>query len=190
MNYQQLKSLIESKGYKWFDNNKPYNLNIIGIRENYIVNDLFKDKIYVAYKDNYMIERVLIMEATTIAGKHWFLNLFNPKGTAIIIPNQYHGVYKLGLHHGQEALVQVGTFAIWRDKNKNLVADKMYKETAINTALNIHRAGKGIVSKIVNQWSAGCQVVADSEKMDKFILLVKKSIELYGNSFTYTLLDK
>ena len=39
-------------------------------------------------------------------------------------------------------------------------------------------------------YSAGCQVFADPKDFAKFIELCKKQSTLYGNSFTYTLLDE
>ena len=56
--------------------------------------------------------------------------------------------------------------------------------------INIHRSAKKGESTNVNKWSAGCQVFKNSLDYDIFICICEKSAEIYGNSFTYTLLEK
>ena len=41
----------------------------------------------------------------------------------------------------------------------------------------------------MNNWSAGCQVFKKSSDFDEFMKLVDKQKKLYGNNFTYTLID-
>ena len=54
--------------------------------------------------------------------------------------------------------------------------------------INIHKAGKD--SKDVDQWSAGCQVFQKSDDFNEFMGLARKHKNLYGNKFTYTLIDE
>jgi hypothetical protein len=191
MTYQELKKAIELKGYKWFDGNKPFNLNIIGVRTSYEVTDTFKDKLYIAYKDSKMVEQVMELDCTTIAGKYYFKNLFNPRGTAIVIPDQYLGAFTLGLHRGLPALVQVKALRFWRDKNKDYFINKDVFEQGVDNNLNIHRASNKTISKVVHNWSAGCTVCNDPRKFDRFIELCQSAIRVFlTNSFTYTLIEK
>jgi len=46
------KKAISNKGYAWFDSNKDYNLNIIGVRDNSRENlNEFGDYLYCIYRD-------------------------------------------------------------------------------------------------------------------------------------------
>jgi len=115
----------------------------------------------------------------------------NVSGTAILVPGQYRGVYKIGKHRGQyEALVQLGgRVKVYRDRNKDEVLD-MNPDTADEGyfGINIHKAGTQ--STEVNKWSAGCQVFANEYDFRQFMNLVKRSAELWGETFTYTLVDE
>ena len=53
---EQIKGVLTSKGYKWFDdhNNKGYDVNIVGIRNSTTdgkVTNHFDDTITISYKD-------------------------------------------------------------------------------------------------------------------------------------------
>ena len=47
----------------------------------------------------------------------------------------------------------------------------------------------GIVN-YVNKFSAGCQVVKEPGDFREFILLCEKSLEFFGDGFSYTLLEE
>jgi len=57
--------------------------------------------------------------------------------------------------------------------------------------INIHRATAktGGKSTRVDRWSAGCQVIASNEDFAVFMKICRKARDLWGNSFTYTLLE-
>ena len=57
--------------------------------------------------------------------------------------------------------------------------------------INIHRATsrEGGKSVQIDKWSAGCQVIAANADFKLFMELVNKAAKLYGNSFTYTLVE-
>jgi hypothetical protein len=76
-----------------------------------------------------------------------------------------------------------------RDYDRNAVLDfnNGREETGL-FGINIHKAGKD--SKDVNTWSAGCQVFQKSDDFETFMNLARKHRELYGNKFTYTLIDE
>ena len=87
-------------------------------------------------------------------------------------------------------------FGIW-DLNKFLGVISLFstptfdfgqKEVTGKFGINIHKAGEN--SNEVNNWSAGCQVFKKSKDFAEFMELVKKQKNLYGNTFTYTLIDK
>ena len=76
-----------------------------------------------------------------------------------------------------------------RDYDRNAILDfnNGREETGL-FGINIHKAGKD--SSEVDQWSAGCQVFSKSADFNEFIDLAKKQKDIYGNKFTYTLIDE
>jgi hypothetical protein len=55
--------------------------------------------------------------------------------------------------------------------------------------LNCHRARAQGTSTQVDKWSAGCQVLANSDDFDQLMKLAKYAAKHYGDSFTYTLFE-
>ena len=56
--------------------------------------------------------------------------------------------------------------------------------------LEIHHANNDFASIEVNNWSAGCQVIADPVSFSALMELVGKSLAVRGNLFSYTLLEE
>jgi len=131
---------------------------------------------------------------TTDPGKYWLENPINPKGTAILVPGQYLGTWKLGKHQGKyEALVQRKPVKVWRDNNKDSVIDYPYAHAQVSEGyfgINIHRSNPYDKSYVVDRWSAGCQVFQAIDDYKEFMDLCKSSSDLYGNSFSYTLVTE
>jgi hypothetical protein len=55
--------------------------------------------------------------------------------------------------------------------------------------INIHKASRTVVSNLIDKWSAGCQVIASPFEYSDFMSRVKKAAAVWGNSFTYTLIE-
>ena len=56
--------------------------------------------------------------------------------------------------------------------------------------INIHRAGTFVNgSTQIDKWSAGCQVLSKESDFNILMELAEKARALYGNSFTYTLIE-
>ena len=167
-----------------------YNLNIIGVRTKSRIANKFDDYLYCVFKvaDVWQEFKFAI---TTDPGLY---HIKNPKyvvGTAIMVAGQYRGAYKIGTHRGYPALSQRGAkVKIYRDGNKDHILDHD-PETSISGyfGINIHRATKYGTSKKVDKWSAGCQVFANSDDFDLFLEICEKSASIWGNKFTYTLLE-
>ena len=187
-----VKEAILSKGYKWFENG-DYNLNLVGIRnsetENLVTNK-FDDCVTVSYKVDGEWN-FHCFKATTDPGTHWTENLLNKDGVAILVPDQYRGSHTIGLHQGKyKALRQKKPLKVYRDKNKDGVYDLLEENIHEGIyGINIHRATAHGESKQVDKWSAGCQVLAKTADFNKLMELAQKSADMYGNSFTYTLIE-
>ena len=86
-----------------------------------------------------------------------------------------------------------------KDNNNILVIGDLHEpfcldESKTDTGLfgiNIHRAtGRaGGKSTRVDKWSAGCQVIASNEDWEEFIFACYKAEAIWGNKFTYTLIN-
>ena len=191
---QQIETAVKAKGYKWFENG-DYNLNIVGVRNAETLNEVtnkFDDHLTLSYKVdgewNYHC-----FDATTDPGKHWVDNVLNEAGVAILKENQYRGSHKIGLHQGKyEALRQQKPVQVYRDNNLDNCYD--LDESTLQEGIfgiNIHRATKweGKKSTQIDKWSAGCQVIAANDDFRLFMEICNKSKDIWGNSFTYTLIN-
>ena len=95
----------------------------------------------------------------------------------------------IGTHKTYKALVQRDNVKVYRDKNKDLKYDLDSKTIQSGLfGINIHKSGKD--SNIVDNWSAGCQVFKKEKDFNEFMSIINKSAEIFGNKFTYTLLNK
>ena len=192
---EKLKRTLDHKGYKYFENGE-YNLNIIGIRNSDTagkVTNRFDDTITLSYKiDGEWVYHEF--DCTTDPGTSWMEKPWiESKGCAILKEGQYPKSHKIRLHSGRyEALGQQNPVTVYRDNNR----DDMYNKNTENTdtglfGINIHRATKyaGKKSKEIDKWSAGCQVIAANDDWTKFMKICRKARDIWGNNFTYTLVD-
>ena len=195
---EKIAEVMASKGYKYFtdDNNKSYDVNIIGIRNDETqgrVTNAFDDTMTISYKNEDGEWQYHEFDCTTDPGTHWVENILNDRGVAILKPGQYRGSHKLRLHQGKYlALGQKKHMKIYRDANLDgqydLIEESVKDELI---GINIHRATSraGNKSTRVDKWSAGCQVIADNDDWHQFLDVCQIAREIHGNSFSYTLLN-
>ena len=183
---------IKSLGYAVFTNG-DYNLNLFGVRSTNRNSNSFDDLLGCAYKldGQWKIE---YWEATTDPGLYWLNNPTRVSGTAILVPGQYRGVYKIDLHAGKyKALCQRnGKVRVYRDRNKDSVLD-MDGNTITSGffGINIHRSSLRGESESVERWSAGCQVHKTLVGFNRMMELARKQVSTdMGSTFTYTLLTE
>lgn len=168
-------------------------MNIFGIRNSDADSNTFDDVVGVVYKDIDKTWKIKQYTATTDPGEYYRENPLNSDGTAIIIPAYHKDCYKIGVHKGYEAMEQIGPMLYVRDNNKNKTLDFLYKVTGFKVfkqigKTNIHHAGSD--SKLVDKWSAGCQVFAKLKEFLEFMKIIKSSLA-YGkpNLFSYALFE-
>lgn len=184
---------FEKKGYAFFTNGN-FNLNIIGVRsdKNNRVTNKFDDYLVVIYKNILGTQR-MIYSITTEPGAKFMKAPSNAKGTAILAPGQYRGAYKIDKHRGKySALCQRNKIVkVYRDNNRDNIYD--YKPETLDKGffgINIHRSNEFWTRPTIDGYSAGCQVFNDPKEFTSFMNLVQKSAKIYGNSFTYTLVNE
>ncbi|MBI3136042.1 MAG: hypothetical protein HYZ14_15300 [Bacteroidetes bacterium] len=190
----QLRHIAKRYGYVLYK--EPFRLNIWGVRSKNETPNRFDDELHVFF--NTSQKRIAkwthyLFKCTTDPGTYWLKNPMSPQGTAMLYPGQYIDVYKVGLHRGKYyALVQGGgNVTVMRDYNRNAILD--FYNGRLDTGrfgINIHRAKKKGTTYEVENHSAGCQVFQKADEFNFFMTLCEKHRELYGNKFTYTLIDQ
>ena len=193
---QQTKSVMENKGYVFFEKG-DYNLNIIGVRNKSGDASKFDDTINVIYKENgeWVCE---IYKVTTEPGTNILkrpIKEVRHKGTAILVPDQYRGTYQIGWHgsstNGHQALIQRGgKVSVWRDNNRDEKPDYHGPEEEGWFGINIHKHRGSSARVNTGGVSAGCQVFQDSRDFYQFMETCDVASKKWGNSFTYTLLEE
>ncbi len=183
---QEVLDAISKKG-KVFNNGK-YDLNIFGIRSESTSANRFDDFIGCIWGVHN--EKFRLWQATTDPGLYWLNNPMKYKGTAILCPGQYRGVYKLDMHGGKyEALCQRnGPVTVFRDSNRDDNLDFDEVETGM-FGINIHKQWGD--DDTVDKDSAGCQVFRYDADFYKLMSLAHHQIRCHDwYSFTYTLLHE
>src|SRR3990167_2543915 len=204
-NFTDLKEIFRKKGYPFYAVKGFYNLCIVGVRSSESVSNKFDDFIGVAYQNGNMVAQMEWYPATTDPGKHFLQNPLNKYGTLIMVPGYHERAYQKGLH-GREgknpypALEQVAPMKYVRDNNKDMILDfSLYRDpeklkdnliTGIFKS-NIHRASQFKILQLVENISAGCQVIQKLSDFNKLMALVDKQIlHGHGDVFSYTLLEE
>jgi len=189
-NIRTLLLLMKLKGYKVYD--KPNQLNLVAVRNSSVIPNKFDDILYVFWKNDKNNWEGRFYTITTDTGTYWLKNPMNKLGAALLKDGQYIDAYTIGLHRGEyKALVEQKPVTVIRDYDRNAILDfNNGKEDTGNFGINIHRAGSKGTTINVDKWSAGCQVFENAEDFANFLVLAEKHKGLYGNNFTYTLVDE
>lgn len=185
----RIKAILKANGYVLYT--EPYRLNIVGLRNDSIIPNRFDDEIHVFYAKPDGSWNYHIWPATTDPGTFWLNNPIYEKGTAILAQGQYENGYAIGKHKGlYDALVQMKPVTVIRDYDRDALLDfyNGEKQTG-NFGINIHRAESSGTTKLINKYSAGCQVFQNAHDFEQFMVLCEQHRKLYGNSFTYALVD-
>lgn len=155
--YDEVRSAVSGKGYRWFT--EPYDLNVTGIRKENKTGDYFDDLLVVSYIDHDGMPFSHHIKVTTEPGTYYLKNPMSKSGCAILKPGYYPGLWKPGLHKGSHALVQVNPCTVIRDDNRDEIRDHRYKkeETGI-FGIDFHGPHGYHIQTKVGKWSAGCQV--------------------------------
>lgn len=186
----RFKTLAKKYNYELYQ--KPYQLNIWGVRSRSVKSNQFDDRMFVFYKLPSGKWKLHEFACTTDPGTYWLNHPMMPQGTALLAQGQYKNVYQLGLHLGSyKALVQRKDVTVIRDYNRDDLLDfaNGRQETGL-FGINIHRARKSGSTPYIEKHSAGCQVLQNVEDFYLLLQLAERNKSLYGNAFTYTLIDQ
>jgi len=187
------QKLFEKLGYAYFTSGN-YNLNIIGVRsdnKNKVTNQ-FDDYFVIIYNTPTKKNVRKIIKGTTEPGLTIMRSPTNKKGAGIVVPGQYRGLWKIALHNGKyKALCQRDKpIKVYRDNNRDSTYD--LKPQTIDKGIfgiNFHRANERYLATLVNDYSAGCQVVQDNRDFQAVMYLAENQVKAgMGSTFTYTLI--
>lgn len=163
---------------------------ILGARSNEDAPNVFDDKGYLFRGEQF----IKVFPMTTNAGVPYLQGGFlkyNKVGVAHVKANEwYHDLWAYGLHHGKmPALVQVGNILIFRDGDMDVHAEEIGKVIKGLFGINFHSTKYDftyhVVTPRVGEWSAGCQVVNDTETYLMIINMIKNQ-----HRITYCLIDE
>jgi hypothetical protein len=186
---EQIEESVKAKGYVWFEGDKDFDVNIVGVRNSATgqkVTNVFDDVMTLSYKVDGKWKFHSWM-ATTDPGTKGVKEFHNVAGVARLVEGQYRGSHAIGLHQGKyEALKQAKAVKVYRDANKDMTYDESKIQEGV-FGINIHKAG--VDSTYVENWSEGCQVFKKAADFDEFMAIIRKSKDIHGNSFTYTLIE-
>lgn len=188
LNFDTIVEVYRKKNYPIDEMIKRKQVIITGIRMDSQLDNCFNDFLTVCYYNQKTGQYEFFGGmGTTEPGNYWLKNPMNVKGTFIMAPGFYKNCWTIGNHHSYEALVQVGEFEGWRDNDKdgklpivkeNGVFDSngnlLPRIKITNCGVNFHRALVGIIVKTVDKFSAGCQVVQNSDIFNKFMAVFKQ----------------
>ena len=182
---------VEDQGGAIFTSG-AWNLNIVAVRSPAREAGKFDDRIHLVFRDGFGRWQDLAFPCTTDPGLYW-LHRATDRGTAILKAGQYRGAYRIALHRGRyPALCQRKPVTVWRDKDRSDTLDHVAPTTGLY-GINIHHAGTTDpdgVGDEVGPWSAGCCVLASLDDWAVFWSVVERSAELYGDNFTFTLIEE
>lgn len=191
---EQILQAFKSKKYVVRDN--LYQVNLFGIRNDNNESNTFDDIVGFIYRDEKNVWNIQQYKATTDPGLFYRLKPLNVNGTIIMVPTQHLNCYKIGLHRGYKAIQQIAPMSYVRDNNKNKILDFLYRVAGVKiikevAATNIHHASKTGESTNVDNWSAGCQVLANVFDFNAFISFIETSVNKHKNPnlFNYSLFE-
>lgn len=179
MNYSvnQLKEQFDKLGYQW-----P-KFHLIGIRSKKDLPNQFDDKFYLISGDN-----CYVYTGTTNPGTYWLKNPMQKIGAAVLAVGQHFECWKLGLHRGvYKAWVQAKPVTVYRDNDKDDKSENNGVSEKGLFGINVHRASEKWISKLIDRWSAGCQVLNNPAHYSQFIKLSEQSGQ---KLFTVTILSE
>jgi len=191
---EKIETTLKGKGYAFFDGNKKYNLNLVGIRNSSGSSEKFDDTLLVIYRDDDKDWEVLSYEITTEPGPSILRKPINEAGTAVLVPDQYRGVYKIDTHGGKNRHVALcqrnGMVSVYRDTDKDGKPETTGAIQEGMFGINIHRHARSDEKEYVGGSSAGWQVFKSSRQFAQFMEMCNRSADKYGNAFTYTLIEE
>jgi len=174
---------MKRRGFEIFT--RPYELNIVGLRNRNVRN---ADEIHVFYKINSRNWNYHVYEAITDSATIWQGKAPYPLRPVLLAEGQYKGAYKLGKHKNTDALVEVKPVTVVRDLDRSSLMSAGTKTSEL-FGIDILAATEEGETISLDIQDEGCQLLLGDENFKEFLGYCGKHKELYGNEFSYSLID-
>lgn len=191
--YKKIREVYEEKKHVFFE--KPWDINIIGIRSNSMLVDEFNDAIGFIIKDDFGHISTMFFQASTKPGRYWLKEkMANLNGTFTLAEGQYRRCWQMGDHKGKYVALDqtpIASFKGWRDKDNDGQFDwsgELYRDVK---GLELHTTSLINEVKKVGAYSAGCQITQN--EAHHFIMMgyIEESMKRVGSKYvSYTLLNE
>jgi hypothetical protein len=159
----KIKSILKGKRYLVFT--RPYELNIIGLRAEKTSSSLFSDELHVFFKKDDENWTYLIFSVSTDTSGIY--------DSLILKGGQHQNAF--GLDDERNVLKQINPLPF-------LINGRTESKMQ---GIGFYKADKGKIANELEGW----QVFQNEMEYGLFLLLCTKHRKLYGNRFTYTLID-
>ena len=130
-------------------------------------------------------------KCTTMPGLYYMINPMNENNTCVIHPGQYINCFVRGYHKDYMAIRQCRPIKYYVDANKDGFYDLDENKTQVAIRYtNVHRANPKFESIQVDNYSAGCIVLANPKDFnDMMALALKRGDGPDKNLYTLTVLN-
>ena len=187
---ENLKKVLLAKGYEI--DARPFFVNLIGIRNIEGRQNFFDDTLVaMIYKPTGL--EIYHYNVTTEPSTFYLKNPINSKGTGIVAEGFYKNCWRVGLHKGHEALVQVRPITVHRDNNHDEVYDLETPTESGIYGINCHGRfydGKSLdTNPQINKWSAACTCFEKNQDLADMMEKCRISVRVGNGDFHYTLLN-
>jgi hypothetical protein len=187
------KDVLTKYGGTWNDKFQMFGVRSKNNMNGGVSSNKFIDICVIFYVGDDGKEHKFLAPFTTVPGLKVLTNFvkYNNSGAAILKEGYYPNSWKIGKHQGKYlALRQNKNLSVYRDNDKNNVYNYIGNDTGI-FGINIHKSGN-IDSKLVNTWSAGCQVFANQKHFEFMMSIVNKlkNDADFKDGFSYTLINE
>lgn len=138
------------------------------------------------YQGAFWTER---FEITTTSGIPYLLKPLTRLGTAMLKPGVWK--YKRGKHKDQQAFIQAEQVTVYRDNDRDTTSEKTDVTQTGWFGINIHRRRFGLISDLIEKWSAGCQVFRYADEFQRVVDLADAFRGLgLQSTFNYYLIEE
>ena len=178
---EQVVELLQAHKYPIFTGGKSPNITLVLLRTLPGKPDSYDDHLCVLWDD-----KMEVFACTADPGRFYLQNPTRVAGTAILAhPQHIKAGFQLGSHKGlYPCLTQTRSLPVWRDNNKDGVAEYGGKLYIDSQGIQIHMGGKG---STVGKYSAGCIALA-LEGWPRFIQIATQSIQANGPTLSLSIL--
>lgn len=187
---EKIKNRLKDEGYRIFD--RLFELNIVGLRKANSRPGHFDDELHVFAKvsDSEWVHHVF--NIVTDPGTYWMNKKGKPKNSLMLAQGQYKDSYAiLQKSKGTTILKQINPVEVYENYDRKAVIDlfKGKKKKGL-FSINFIQAKSNGKYLFLSTDMENAQVFQRKEDFVQFIQMCQGHEKLYGNKFTYTLLDE